>query len=87
MFSYNGCFIKNNQRLYDEARKAMFAVLSKSRKLHPPVNIQLQLFDSMVIPILLYGSEVTGFEKHDSLERLSIQYYKIVLKVKKQRQI
>ena len=30
MFSYNGHFIKNNQRLYDQARKAMFAVLSKS---------------------------------------------------------
>ena len=83
MFSYNGRFIKNNQRLYDQARKAMFAVLSKSRKLHLPVDIQLQLFDSMVIPILLYGSEVTGFEKHDILERLCIQYYKIVLKVKK----
>ena len=83
MFSYNGHFIKNNQRLYDQARKAMFAVLSKSRKLHLPVDIQLQLFDSMVIPILLYGSEVTGFEKHDILERLCIQYYKIVLKVKK----
>ena len=83
MFSYNGRFIKNNQRLYDQARKAMFAGLSKSRKLHLPVDIQLQLFDSMVIPILLYGSEVTGFEIHDILERLCIQYYKIVLKVKK----
>ena len=83
MFSYDGRFIKNNQRLYDQARKAMFAVLSKSRKLHLPVDIQLQLFDSMAIPILLYGSEVTGFEKHDILERLCIHYYKIVLKVKK----
>ena len=79
MFSYNGRFIKNNQRLYDQAHKAMFAVLSKSSKLHLPVDIQLQL----VILILLYGSEVTGFEKHDILERLCIQCYKIVLKVKK----
>ena len=54
MFSYNGRFIKNNQRLYNQARKAMFAVLSKFRKLHLPVDIQLQLFDSMVILILLY---------------------------------
>ena len=67
MFSNNGRFIKSNQRLYDQARKAMFAVLSKSRKLHLPVDIQLQLLDSMVSPILLYGSEVTGFEKHDIL--------------------
>ena len=72
MFSYNRRFIKNNQRLYDQARKAMFAGLSKSRKLHLPVDIQLQLFDSMLIPILLYGSEVTGFGKHNILERLCI---------------
>ena len=73
MFSCNGRFIKNIQRLYDQktvseydqeipqsqtadnpmaprgraaqARKAMFAVLSKSRKLHLPVDIQLQLSD------------------------------------------
>ena len=85
MFSYNRRFIKNNHRLYDQARKAMFAVLSKSRKLHLPVDIQLQLFDSMVIPILLYGSDVTGFEKHDILERLCTQYYKIVLKVEQEK--
>ena len=33
--------------------------------------------------ILLYGSEITGFEKHDILERLCIQFYKIILKAKK----
>ena len=55
-----------------QARKAMFDVLSKSRKLHLPVDIQLKFLDSMVIPILLYGSEVTGFEKHDILERLYV---------------
>ena len=83
MFSYNGRFLKNSQRLFDQARKAMFSVLNKSRKLLLPVDIQLQLFDTLVAPILLYGSEVTGFEKHDILERLCIQYYKIILKAKK----
>ena len=61
MFSYNGRFLKNNQRLVEQARKAMFSVLRKSRKLH--LDLQLQLFDNMVVPILLYGSEITGFEK------------------------
>ena len=37
-FSYNGRFQKHNQRLADRARKAMFAVLRKSRKLHLPVD-------------------------------------------------
>lgn len=51
MFSYNGHFTKNNQRLFDQARKAMFSVLKKSRKLQLPIDIQLQMFDTMVLPI------------------------------------
>ena len=53
LFSSNGRFIKNNQRLIDQARKAMFSVLRKSHKLQIPVDLQLQLFDNMVVPILL----------------------------------
>ena len=83
MFSYNGRFLKNNQRLVEQARKPMFSLLRKSRKLHLPLDLQLQLFDNMVVPILLYGSEITGFEKPDSLERLCSQFYKIILNVKK----
>ena len=60
----------------------MFAILSKSRKLLIPVDIQLQLFVTLVASVLLYGLEVTGFEKHDILERVCIQFYKIILKAK-----
>ena len=78
MFSYNGRFLKNNQRRVEQARKAIFSILKKSCKLHLPIDLQLQLFDSMVAPILLYGSEITGFEKSDGLERLCTQFYKII---------
>ena len=62
----------------------MFAVfLRKSIKLQLLVDIQLQLLDSMVVPILLYESAVTDFENHDNLERLCLQFYKIILKAKK----
>ena len=37
----------------------------------------------MIVPILLYGSEVTGFENSDILERLCTQLYKIILNAKK----
>ena len=42
-FSYNSRFQKYNQHLIDRAHKAMFTVLRKSRKLHLPVDVQLQL--------------------------------------------
>ena len=77
LFSFNGRFLKNNQRLFYQARKAMFAILSKSRKLLLPADIQLELFDTLVAPILLYGSEVTGFEKHDILENCAFSFIKL----------
>ena len=85
MFSYYGRFLKNNQRLVEQARKAMFSILRISRKLHMPKDLQLQLFDSMVAPILLYRSDITVFEKPDGLERLCNQFYKIILNLKKTR--
>ena len=30
-----------------------------------PLECQLDLFDKVVVPVLLYGSEVWGFEKLD----------------------
>ena len=52
----------------------MFAVLRKCRKLYLPVDIQLQLFDSIVVPVLLYASEVSGFESCDILERYAFNF-------------
>jgi len=40
----------------------MFSVVKKSRKLNLPESIQLHLFNSIVVPILLYGCEVWGIE-------------------------
>ena len=48
----------------------MFSVLRKSRKLQLPIDLQLQLFDSMIVPILLLCSEVTGFEDSDILVKV-----------------
>ena len=48
-----------------------------------PIDIQLQLFDSIVSPILLYASEVSGFENCDILENFCVQFYKLILKAKK----
>jgi hypothetical protein len=46
-----------------------------------PVDLQLKLFDSLVSPILLYASEVWGFENKESIEKVHLQYCKNILKV------
>jgi hypothetical protein len=48
IFSRKGNFGRNKARLVQQARKAMFYVLRKARKLSLPIDILLQLFDAMV---------------------------------------
>ena len=47
-FNYNGKFGKTKKHLVDQARKAMFSMVRKARKLFLPFCIQLHLFDSMI---------------------------------------
>jgi hypothetical protein len=46
-----------------KALKAMYEVLKMGRLYKLSVKIQLDLFDKMIKPILLYGCEVWGFGK------------------------
>ena len=82
-FSNNGNFSKTKLNLVEQGRKAMFSVLRKTRKLSLPIDIQLQMFDSMVSPILFYGSEVYGFEDCSMIKSIFLQFYKIILHFKK----
>ena len=43
------------------------------------IETKLQLFDSIVTPILLYGSEVWGFENIRNVEKIQIRFYKLLL--------
>ena len=60
----------------------MFSVVKKSRKLNLPVSIQLHLFNSMIVPILLYGCEVWGIEKIQIIEQLQLRFCKLILNLK-----
>lgn len=81
IFNYNGKFTKARKCMYDKASRAMFALLGKSRRLNLPVDLQLQLFDVLVVPILLYGSEIWSHENCELVEKLHLRYCKYLLKV------
>ena len=38
--------------------------MSKRRKLELPMDIQLDLFDKPILPIMTYGCEVWGYERY-----------------------
>jgi hypothetical protein len=83
IFSCKSSFNDVKAHLVQQARKAMFIVLKKARKLNLPIDMQLELFDTMVVPILLYGAEMWGFENCNIIENFQMQFSKTILKVKK----
>ena len=82
VFSCNATFKKHKMYLKDQATKAMFALLSKGRRLKLPVDIMLDLFDKTVLPVLLYGCEVWGYEKNIVLDTVYLKFCKYLLSLK-----
>ena len=49
IFLHNGSFSKNRIKLLDQGRKAMYSMLKKCRSLGLPIDLQLKMFDTMVV--------------------------------------
>ncbi len=79
LFSYNGRFRKDQLTLKEQANKAMYAVVGTSRKYDLPIDIQLEMYNSMVLPVMLHGCEVWGNEVVRELELLQMKFCKHVL--------
>ena len=66
--------------LSSQARKALGLLYSYHYKCgHLPLNIAMNLFDKMIAPILLYGSEIWGFEYCEGIESVQTAFYKRIL--------
>ena len=51
--------------------------------LNLPIDLQIDLFNKTVKPILLYGSEIWGYGNIDSIERVQLKFLKHILKLKR----
>ena len=58
----------------------MFSLITKSRRLYVPIDITLDLFDRLVLPILIYGSDVWG---HSNLKPIDIFYRNFIRRLLK----
>ena len=63
--------------------QALFALLKKSKAVGLPFDIQIDLFDKTVKPILLYGAELWGYGSWDSLERIHLKFLKYLFNLKR----
>lgn len=86
-FSTGGSFNETHKKLSGQALKAIFKL---NQYLYNFTDISpkhtLELFDKLIAPILMYGSEVWGFSKHVQQERVHLQFCKKLLGVKRSTQ-
>ncbi len=47
-------FRKGEMELKEQATRVMYSVIGKARKFDLPVDIQMELFNAMVLPVLTY---------------------------------
>ena len=72
------------QCLHEEAIKAYHGLLLVCDKVPLDIKTKLALFDSMVVPILLYGAEIWGVYKFRNVDKLHMKFLKSLLGVKRQ---
>ena len=75
--------LQRQKQLVVKGNRAMFLLLRKCIQLQLPVDIQLELFDILVKPILLYGCEVWATESVYIIEKIHLRFCKYVLQVNK----
>ena len=62
-----------------QARKALYSMLTKAKQMQLSVDIQCHLFDHLILPILLYGSEIWGHEDIKQIEVFHRKFLRSVL--------
>ncbi|MES9884249.1 MAG: reverse transcriptase family protein [Sedimenticola sp.] len=82
-FSQTRSFLKARQHIAQQARKAMHLLYKRIRYFQLPIDLQLQIFDHTILPIMLYGSEVWGFENSKLFENLHCSFLRTILKIRK----
>lgn len=66
-------YVKAKKHLIDQANKAMFSLLKKSQNLNLPIDLQIDLFNKTIKPILLYGCELWGIGNIETIERVQLK--------------
>ena len=80
-FKYNGTFKLTVTKQVSQARKALYSLLAKAKRLHLSIDTQCELFDRMILPILTYGCEVWGYEDIAQIEIFHRKFLRTILRV------
>ena len=81
---YNGKFHVTQKKLSEQALRALFALNSTCQKISMNISEKLQLFDTLILPILMYGACIWGLHKADDIEKIHLKFLKHILCVRMQ---
>ena len=79
VFNYDGTFNKAIEKQLQQARKAMYSLLTKARRLCLSVDIICDLFQKIVVPVLTYACEIWGCGNLIPIEVFYKKFLKIIL--------
>ena len=83
--SYNGQYSEAIKKQVTQAQRALFAISSQKEMYDLPFDIVLDLFDKMILPILLYGCEIWGYSNNiECIEVFYRKFLKYTLRLNKQ---
>ena len=82
-FSQSGAFASEKKHVAEQANKAVFSFIKNIKRLSLPYDIQIDLFEKNIKPILLYGCEIWGVGNVDIIERVQLNYFEQIFGLKK----
>ena len=78
LMSSNGSFLNARKSIHERANKAMHLLYKRIYNLNLPLDLQLKLIDSTILPIITYGSDVWGYENLEIFERIHNQFLRSI---------
>ena len=81
VFNYNGNFHKAIDKQVKQAKRATYSLLSKICVLNILLGLSFELYNQLIMPILLYGCEIWEFENTKQIEIAHKKYLKQILKL------
>ena len=82
LFCKSGSFYRSKRHIAAQGTRALYSLLRKLRPLSLPVDMQIDIFNKTVKPVLLYGSEIWGFGNIDIIERVQLRFLKHILNIR-----
>ena len=82
IFARDWSFAKTLKNNTEQAIKAMAVLRRKFKSLNLTIDLQIDLFNKMIMPVLLYGYEMWGYCNTKQIERVQLQFLKSIFNLK-----